>query len=434
MLEIGLGIWIAAVLAWQLALLVESVRRLRPVRRNLLDDAHAPPALVVLCLRGGDPFLDRTLARLIDQDYPHYRVRIVVDSLHDGAAAAVQAFLALHPAPHVEVQTLARRFSTCTGKLSSLLQATRKLPPEVELVAILDGDTVLHRGWLRELASTIVVQEADVATGNRWYIPEHSSFPNYIRYWWNSSALGLMAWFRIPWGGTTAVRRWVIEHPELRKRLRFAFSDDTTIGQFAREQGAVIQFRPQLVINNAESTSLRGFFNFEIRQLLAVKMQHRAWPWLALHGILATVFIAFPLSRLWVEPAAWIKLLFRCGLAVSLLTPCVQEWLLRRTFRERGESPPRWTIRRLTTATLALAALPVVHLAAIVRATVSQVIQWRGVEYRLQGEPPVQILRDLWLSRELLAAESTLLPTTIAPHAAHESSAAEEPVRHRAAG
>ncbi|MEZ6064246.1 MAG: glycosyltransferase [Planctomycetaceae bacterium] len=388
--------WIGVCVLAQASFLVVSVRRLWRRRREPLPDAECPPALIVLCLRGGDPFLHRTLRRLCRQDYPDYQVRIVVDSAHDPAAEIVQDFLADERATHVTVQSLVQRLPTCTSKLSSLLQATEQLPAGTAFVAILDGDTVLHRHWLRELAAGIVRDGADVTTGNRWYVPEHNSITNFVRYWWNSSAFALMSLFHIPWGGTTAVRANVIQHPELRARLAHAFSDDTTIGQFVSERRGRIAFHPQLVINNSEDTSLRGFFNFEVRQLLTVRMQHGAWRWLSVHGILATIFLIFPIIRQLYEPAPALKLFFRGGVLLILATVLAQELLVRRQYRLRGESLPLWTPLRLVTAIAGLMLLPIIHVAAVLRAASTTTINWRGLVYQLHGTTPVELVSDLW--------------------------------------
>ena len=126
-MSLGLIAFFALLTLWQLGMNSFSMRCLRRVRTEPLADAECPPALVVLCLRGGDPFLGRSLRHLIEQDYPDFRVRIVVDSPGDEAHRYLAEIWGASPPSHVEVRTLTERFSTCTFKMSGILAGTTTL-------------------------------------------------------------------------------------------------------------------------------------------------------------------------------------------------------------------------------------------------------------------------------------------------------------------
>lgn len=390
---------LAAMAAWQAVMMVSTLRRLWTPAPPPLQDSECPPALVVLCLRGGDPFLNRTLDALLQQDYPQYRVRVMIDSPEDEARSFVNAALAgSRRADQVEVLTLTQRFDSCTYKMSGILAATESLPPQTRFVALLDGDTVLHRTWLRELAAPIVRDGIEVATGNRWYAPERATLPNMIRVWWASSALSLMQLFRIPWGGTMAVRADIIQNPHLRERIRHAFSEDTTIGQFVREQGGEVRLTPGLMIVNREDIDVAGMFNFDTRQLLTVRMQHSAWFMMSLHGLLGAMWVVFPILRGWWDGEMWVRVMFRTVLGLLCLQGLLLDFTVRRQLRKRGEALPAWGPLRILAALGGLTALPFLHLAASLRALIARTIVWRGVRYRLGGTPPVQVEQDLWLA------------------------------------
>jgi hypothetical protein len=382
-----------AVLNVVLAVLVE--RRLRRPTLPLLSDAEAPEGLVLLCLRGGDPFLERSLRRLFDQDYPRYRVRIVLDSAADSARQYVDAVLRDMQPKHVEVVTLGERFKTCTYKMSGILSGTQSLPAGTAFVALMDGDTVPHRTWLRELATPIVRGGALCTTGNRWYFPEHPTLGSMVRVCWGAGALVMMALQRIPWGGTMAVRRDVIEDPRLRARIQHAFSEDTTIGQFVEEIGGRVEFDPRLMIVNQETTGLRGFFGFDTRQLLAAKMQHRAWKWIALYGLSGAAMLLYPLARLggfaanwWTDLAYEVYFLSYASQAI-LFGPAVRAML-----RGRGESLPNWGLRRTLMGLLAVPIAQLTHLLALAKAFTMRKVVWRGVHYKLGGNPPLVVEHD----------------------------------------
>jgi glycosyltransferase involved in cell wall biosynthesis len=392
-----LGACLSAMAAWQAVMMCSAFRRLWTPGPTPLGDVECPLALIVLCLRGEDPFLPRTLRALLSQDYPNYRVRVVLDSAEDDARRHVEA--ALHSAGNpdwVEVQTLRQRFDTCTYKMSGILSATQELPPGTQFVAFLDGDTVLHRSWLRELAAPIVRDGVSAATGNRWYAPQRATLANMVRVWWASSALSLMHLFRIPWGGTMAVRSDVITDEELRRRLRHAFSEDTTIGQFVAERRGVIRLVPSLIVVNREDSTLGEFLNFDARQLLTIRMQHSAWRLVSLHGVLGAMWIVFPIMRGWWDGPAWVIGAFRIAVALLCLQGILLDLTVRRVVRSRDESMPAWNPWRIVMAVCGLAALPFLHLAAALRAQFTRRIIWRGVCYRLGGKTPVMVVRDLW--------------------------------------
>ncbi|MEZ6064248.1 MAG: glycosyltransferase family 2 protein [Planctomycetaceae bacterium] len=128
-------VWLGLLLAVQVLLGWYINRYLRRPAPQPLADDECPPALVLLCLRGGDPFLDHTLSGLVRQDYPNYRIRIVVDSAEDQAHYYIEQSLGCPPPANVEVLTLEERFSTCTYKLSGILRGTTDLPEDVAFVA-----------------------------------------------------------------------------------------------------------------------------------------------------------------------------------------------------------------------------------------------------------------------------------------------------------
>lgn len=394
-LTIAVGVILIAGALFNLATAFMVQRMLRRPLTPLVTDDEAPLGLVVLCLRGGDEFLDRSLRRLFTQDYPRYRVRIVLDSAQDTARPYVdQVIRELEPA-HVEVVTLGERFDTCTYKMSGILWGTRSLPEGTAFVALMDGDTVPHSTWLRELATPLVRDGALCSTGNRWYFPERPEFASLVRVCWGAGALIMMSLNRIPWGGTMAFRREVIADERLRDRIRHAFSEDTTIGQFVNELGGRVEVDPRLLIVNFEGTSLKGFFGFETRQLLAARLQHRAWGWIVACGTAGLPMLVYPLARIggW-RPDRLLDALF----AVYFFSLATQAILfgpaVRRLLRMRDEYLPRWNARRVVLGLLAAPTAQLLHLVAIVRAITMRVVVWRGVHYRIGHNPRLLVVHD----------------------------------------
>ncbi|MEZ6132177.1 MAG: glycosyltransferase family 2 protein [Planctomycetaceae bacterium] len=385
---------------WQCYVVLYGVRRLRRPLSPLIEDHEAPRVLVVLCLRGGDPFLSRSLKLLINQDYPEFLLRIVVDSAADNAHRYLREAFGETPPAHVEICIAEDHHPTCSYKMSAILHGTKSLPEGTALVAFMDGDTVPHSTWLRELATPIVRDGAGVSMGNRWYVPQTPSLGTMCRFLWNCSAVPVMTLLDIPWGGTMAVRADLIQDEECRRRIRHAYGEDTTIGQFAKDRGEQIAFPPTLLILNQEDISVRQFFTFDLRQLVAVRVSHRGWPLLATFGLTSTFVMSYPVWRIFgLNVAWWVDVLFVFGFLLTRWAGAGLGTAVRSVFATRGEKINVWSQpRSLQFAVLSGLLIAPLHFIAVLRAWTLRHISWRGVHYRIGGNPPVQVERDDWVT------------------------------------
>lgn len=128
-------------------------------------DEKCPKAMVVMCLRGSDPFLEATLRSIFAQDYPHYVVKLIVDSVHDTAWGIVHRIKEELHASHVTIQPHLKRRAGCSLKCGSQIEALETIDPSIEILAFLDADTVPHATWLRELAAALNQPGVGAATG-----------------------------------------------------------------------------------------------------------------------------------------------------------------------------------------------------------------------------------------------------------------------------
>src|SRR6056297_615398 len=97
-----LGIFLLA----QAIPIVGFAKVLRRWQPTPLDDQACPPVAVILCLRGCDRFLPDCLKGLFNQDYPDYRVHVVVDREDDPAWGVVMQALEESGASGVRVEPL----------------------------------------------------------------------------------------------------------------------------------------------------------------------------------------------------------------------------------------------------------------------------------------------------------------------------------------
>ena len=111
--------WLLALsIAAQAAMALRLFAALRKGRAAPAADAACPKAVVVLCLRGRDPFLDQCVRALLDQDYPRYDVRIVVDGPDDPAWRRCRRFRSGHgagssPSPSADRRAASSAAASC---------------------------------------------------------------------------------------------------------------------------------------------------------------------------------------------------------------------------------------------------------------------------------------------------------------------------------
>ncbi len=358
----------------------------------LISDEQAPRAVVMLCLRGTDPFLKRCLFGLLNQDYPGYQVRIVVDSPEDPAHAVIAEVLNEAQVTNVRVENLREKRPNCSLKCSSIRQVLDSLEPEFEIVAQLDADTIAHPTWLRELATGLQPGDVGLATGNRWYMPTDPSLGSIVRYIWNAGAVVQMHWHGFAWGGCFAIKRRVLQESNLLKRWGRAFCDDTVLVIPVKKMGLRVAFVPSLMMINRENISLDGFYHWVCRQMVNVRLYHPAWPPVVIHGFVSAIV---PLAALMLLLTAILRgdltssLVILGGLwvyAMSLLlslVPMVK--MMRAIAASRGE-PSRWISGwQVLKFAVAMPITQAIHLTAIASGALAKSTSWRGIRYSIDG-------------------------------------------------
>ena len=399
-MALALLVSLGLMLVGQGVLVFGFVRGLRNWHRPRLVDQRCPKAAVVLCLRGTDPYLRDCILALIEQDYPDYLVKIIVDREADPAWDVVQQVLADSPRTNVQVEALEKPLATCSLKCSSLVQAVSGLDESYEFVAQLDADTVPHTTWLRELAAPLTKDGVGAATGNRWYMPERPTHGTMVRYLWNACAIIQMYWYRIAWGGTLAVKTDVIRKCGLLDRWSNAFCEDTMLYSALRKEKLRVEFVPSLMMVNRETCDLPGFFHWVARQLLTARLYHPKFSSVIAHGVMVTVVSATTIAmvlyaaiqRNWTialsVAGAW--LFYELVLTLFIFP---METAVRRIVAGRGQ-PTQWvTPATVVEGLIGVLSLQIIYPAALFWAIVARTVTWRGVAYRIGGSRAIEMVQ-----------------------------------------
>ena len=361
-----------------------------------------PEIAVLLPLRGADPSLEACLKGLLAQDYPTYQVHIVIDSADDPAQAVVARVLAEaspgKAAVHVETRRLLG--TDCSAKMSAQRQVLTALDGNVAVIAFLDADCIPVPNWLREIIAPFSDPRVGAATGIRWSVPRDDGWGTLARY----AFLGLIYpqhfLYRIPWGGSFAIRRSAIESTGLLEHWTHCLGEDTSAYGPLRRAGLRLAFVPGATQVNSEATDLDGALAFMLRQILSARLHHVFWPailaaniativsflissLLTLVGIVGIVLSIFGVATgLWKLTAfAIIPALYGLGLLVAL---AVGDFLVRRAV---FAPPPPWGPKVVVAAALAAASSGYAMLAApFVRS-----VEWRGLTYDIEGRDRIRM-------------------------------------------
>jgi glycosyltransferase involved in cell wall biosynthesis len=372
----------------------------RDSKADLVPDLPFPKATIILCLRGGDPFLHDCILGLVNQNYPCFQVQIIIDSEQDPAWQVVRETLRDHPSSPVQVSPLIEKRPTCSLKCSALIQALSQLDPDCEVIALIDSDVIPHSTWLQELVRPLVGSNVGAAAGNRWFVPVWNQWGSIFRYIFNANAVAQMYLFNMPFGGSIAFKAEVLRNSELLQKWSQAIGDTPILARTVRELGLEIAFVPMLM-GNREGCEIDGFVRWIKRQILMTRLYHTRSRWWTVigHGILIALIPALALGLLAVSlltqdwnGAAWGAgglLTYLLGSAL-LLTSI--EIAVRRVIQLPGQSVEPLTWKNLGQLLIAIARLQIIYPVALLSVIFMQEVEWRGITYQIQDAWNIQLV------------------------------------------
>ena len=374
---------------------IASFRQNKP---DSYEDSELPKVAIALCLRGADPFLSKCLQALLNQNYPNYELRIVVDSQEDPAWAIASKTLLQTDIP-VNLSPLRIRRETCSLKCSALIQAVTELETECEIIALVDADTVPHPDWLRELVDPLKNRQIGLTTGNRWYVPG-TQWGTMCRYVWNVAAVGQMYLYRIPWGGSLAIRTDLVRQAQLIERWEQAFCEDTMLRRVLQEKGLQIESVPSLMMVNREECTLPSFRGWVSRQLLNAKLYHPGWNAVLIYGtitcLIPTIVISTGITALFTaqwSSAAILGVSLMAYLTLLLVLINVWQQAIREKLMLRDELLPNLSLIHLLKLITVIPLTQLVCAIALWQAMLTRQVEWRGITYQVKGPWDIKLLQ-----------------------------------------
>ena len=405
--------WITQlVLCWLYARAVRSASSHAPRNSSPTDDG-LPRITVLMPLRGADPYLPAAIGSVVGNDYPHLRLRVVVDDRNDAAWGIVEDTVRSLGADNVHVSVLRDKPPECSLICSSLIQAFDEAEETSDLISFCAADMVAPTNWYWDIAEAMSNPEVGSLLGNRWYMPARGRWGSLVRYAWNAGAVVLMWLFRIPWGGAAALRPADVRRSGLRELWGTAMVEDVPIYDAMRRLGLKMKFVPSLTMVNREEIGLGGAFRFLKRQMIWARLYHPRWTLVVAHSLMGLLSLVVPLVV-----AGWALAVGESGIAMWLLggvTAYVTgaallvgllESSARFVLRTRSEDVTRLTIGWAMRLVPAVALTQLLYPLAVIACCFAREVNWRGIRYRIIGRGKVRMVEYVPFRVEIQPSDS----------------------------
>ncbi|MEA5576656.1 glycosyltransferase family 2 protein [Anabaena sp. UHCC 0451] len=365
---------------------------LRSYKQPLLSDDQLPKTAVILCLRGADPFLPNCVRSLLKQNYPEYDLKLIVDSPEDPAFKIAKEVITEMGATNCQISTLRTVRHNCSLKCNSLVQAVSDLDDSYQVVALVDADTIVHTNWLRELVSPLTNEKVGLTTGNRWYVPTGKYWGSLVRYAGNVSTVVQMFLFQVPWGGSLAIKKQVLNQTELLEKWGEAFGDDMLLHKVIKKHKLQIKFVPSLLMLNREESDLPNLLISLKRLILCSRLYHPNWLALVSDAISSILFpmltiilaLGLLLATEWNQAFSLFKSysIYTIGLLLLML---VMELGVQEIIRAQDQPVPQVSLTTIMKMLLAIPCTQWVYGLAMLSSIRMSTVTWRGLTYRIQS-------------------------------------------------
>jgi cellulose synthase/poly-beta-1,6-N-acetylglucosamine synthase-like glycosyltransferase len=372
--------WFAAVpaLALSFAGLAAQVRRSRYVGAQLVQQSsYAPPATVIVPVKGEDEGLRENLAALAALDYPDYELIV---------AARCAADIPSGVLPQRVKVVLGGEDGPAGEKVQNLRAAVAVARKSSVIFAFADSDGRPERGWLRALAAPLEDATVGAATGYRWFTPLPATFWSLMASVWNSAACGLLGPGdnTFAWGGAMAVRRETFFAAKVPEYWKETVSDDYALSAAIHAAGLSIAYAPGALTPSFDRHRCAPFFRWIRRQMIITRVYNpRLW-WT---GFPAHIFYCAAMAA---SVAACCAGYWPAAVALAAQLGCGMLLSGERARLARRALPgsTAWFQRHGWSHTLLVPIATWVWLASFVSSATSVVIEWRGRTYRLRPAAP----------------------------------------------
>jgi ceramide glucosyltransferase len=373
-------------LAWLLIDLIATYSVIHYLRGlvPLLPAWEAPPAAILIAIKGVSENTAPFLAALCGQKYPKFRLIFSLESAADPAFAVVEK-LRRKFAGRIGIElVVAGRATERAQKVHNHLAALKVLHADDALVVFADADIAPHSDWLAQLLRPIVLGEVAASTGYRWILPADRHLPSLIASAVDNGIATSARSFRwnLCWGGSTAVARAALDAIDLPTVWARAATDDLTLTAALRAGNYKINAPLRVLVPSPVKHTWGSLFSFARRQYLFVRTYTpRHWllcgATLCLPTLAAAVAVAGALAG-----SPWAPQMIIASFVLLQVRVQARRRIADQVLPAGAIDPARAS---LVFACWAWPLIHLVHLAAFLASVIGRRYTWAGIDYRLDG-------------------------------------------------
>lgn len=400
-LAVVTGLTIVAGAAYQLLLSCSFLQLLKRQKKFVLPFEHQHSTAVLICVRGCDPTLERSIVGVLNQQFDQYQVHVIVDHRTDEAWDVLHQLKADHDVQdRMRIHEMPAARKDCGLKCLSLVKGIESLDIGTHYIALLDADVCPHPTWLAEITGPLQDPSIGVSTGNQWFECDNGFSPGSMtRSLWNAGALVPTAFFQNPWAGSLAMRMRDVRDSGLFDTWKHCLVDDGPVRDAFRSLGLKIHFAPSIVMVNRERSRLPFVQGWITRMLTWSRLYERTFGLTVFHSTISTLVMTAAILTF----LASVVALDGPAMAVSglaLLTSGVLSLLAWLSIRSgvayscglRGEKLPRLTFGQLGGLYLMIVVAQYFYAAGCARALFANTIQWREITYGIENRSTFEMI------------------------------------------
>lgn len=386
-------------LLWAVLLTLQAHEHKRFVRASLrcppVKWVSPPAVLVCVPCRGVDLELADNLQCVLQQNYPNYRVRFIVDSLEDPARDVIEQLMSETAVP---CELLVAGACDDSGqKVHNLCYATDGLSDDIEFLVFFDSDARPDPDAVARFVACCNRSRLQVATGYRWFVPQKLTWSNLALSSINAAVVSLLKHHGaiLIWGGSWAITRELFQATGIRDAWRGTLSDDLVATRVLRLAGARIVFEPGCMATSPVNVSWLQAVSFLRRQFVICRCYAPAWWWATLPFMVILPLMLFagaPLAAIFANQgrAFWFWPLLVSASLYAL--SAVRGYLRQAVWSSRMQGSPRLLRAAARFDVWAAPLTCVFATSAMFLSAIGRSIMWRGIHYHIGAAGRITLL------------------------------------------
>lgn len=347
-------------------------------------------ALIIPC-KGLDSDFDRNIASFFNQDYENYLLWFVVADESDqayGPLCRLKDEIGQGSKARDVRIWVAGQGQSCSQKIHNLLYCCQRITEDVEVLVFADSDACVGGNWLSHIVYPLRQPKNGVASGYRWFVPEHNNLASLALSAVNAKVAQLLgnSPFNQAWGGSMAVRVDVFRRLGIDRIWSNALSDDLLLTCAIKKAGLKVAFVPACLVATHHSSTWREFFEFGRRQFVITRVVAPKIWWAGLSANLYSVLGLWATAALAVYAVTTEKNNTALFAAVPILFFVGQlvRAILRQTMVGKLLNKETAKMKPAMAADILLFWIwSLLLLYLIVSSAFGRTICWRGIRYKL---------------------------------------------------